>query len=201
VVSGVDVAANQVEAARLLALEGRLDVDFSVAPAEETGLEDSTFDVVTANQCWLYFDLKRAISEVRRILKPGGLLVVSYFSHLPRADAVAKASEQLILRYNPHWSGADWDGRVPARPGWSRDAFELRAMFYYDEPVTFSKESWRGRVRALRGIGATLSDEKVRAFDKEHAALLDLLVDGAFTVLHRVNAHVFEFSDTSRSAV
>ena len=61
VVSGVDVAANQVEAARLLALEGRLDVDFSVAPAEETGLEQSKFQVVTYNQCWLYFDLNMTI--------------------------------------------------------------------------------------------------------------------------------------------
>jgi hypothetical protein len=126
--------------------------------------------------------------------------MVSHFSWLPRVDPIARASEELVLRYNPDWSGADWDGRIPARPGWSREAFQLRAMFYYDEAISFSRESWRGRVRALRGVGATLSDELVDAFDREHAALLEGLAGDVFTILHRIDVHVFEFLATPRSA-
>ena len=193
VVSGVDISAEQVSAASRLALEEQLKVDFRVAPAEEIPFADQSFDVATANQCWLYFDLTRVIPEVRRILRPQGLLMVSHFSFLPRMDPIASASEKLILRFNPDWSGANWDGRIPARPGWSRESFELRGMFYYDEPVSFTRESWRGRIRALRGIGATLSDEKVRVFDEEHAALLEGIADENFTVLHRIDVHLFEF--------
>jgi hypothetical protein len=45
--------------------------------------------------------------------------MVSLFTHPPRMNhPIAKASEELVLQYNPEWSGADWDGRIPARPGW-----------------------------------------------------------------------------------
>lgn len=198
--AGVDISAEQVATAHRLALDEKLDVDFRVAPAERTPFRDASFEVATANQCWLYFDLTRAIPEVHRILAPAGFLMVSHFSWLPRLDPIAKASEELVLRFNPDWSGADWDGRIPARPGWSRDAFELRVMFYYDEPVSFTRESWRGRIRALRGVGASLSDEEVRAFDREHSALLERIAGDAFTILHRIDVHVFEALSTPRSA-
>ncbi|MDJ0869605.1 MAG: methyltransferase domain-containing protein [Myxococcota bacterium] len=193
--AGVDVSPGQIAAAQRLAREEGLEVDFRVAPAEATSFGDGVFDVVTANQCWLYFDMSRAIPEVRRLLAPGGLLMVSHFSWLPREDPIARASEELVSKWNPDWSGADWDGHVPARPGWSHDAFELRAMFFYDEPIAFTRESWRGRMRALRGIGASLTDEQVRAFDREHEALLGRTAAERFTVLHRLDAHVFAFRE------
>ena len=72
-------------------------------------------------------------------------------------------------------------------------------MFYYDEAIAFTRESWRGRFRALRGIGASLPDEEVRAFDREHAKLLEEIAEPDFTVLHRIDAHVFEFADELES--
>jgi SAM-dependent methyltransferase len=192
-VAGVDVSPEQIEAARRLAADAGLEVDFRVAPAEKTPFAAGSFEIATANQCWLYFDLARVVPELRRIVQADGRLVVSHFSWLPRLDPIARASEELVLRFNPDWSGADWDGRIPARPGWSRQDFELRAMFYYDEPVPFTRESWRGRIRALRGIGATLGADEVAAFDREHATLLEKIAEERFTILHRIDVHVFEF--------
>ncbi len=197
--AGVDVSSEQVATARRLARGEGLDVDFRVASAEETPFDAASFDVATANQCWLYFDRARTIPELRRILVPDGLLVVSHFSWLPRQDPIARASEELVLRFNPDWSAADWDGRIPARPGWSREDFELRAMFFYDEPVPFTRESWRGRIRACRGTGASLRDEEIRAFDREHAALLERVAGETFTILHRIDAHVFRILPRPRS--
>jgi SAM-dependent methyltransferase len=194
-VAGADASANQLAAARRLAAEEGLEVDLRLAPAEATPFEAGSFDLVTANQCWLYFDVARMVPELRRLLAPGGRLVVSHFSWLPRLDDLARATEELILRFNPDWSGADWDGRVPARPGWSRDAFELHAMWFYDEPVLFTRESWRGRIRAVRGVGASLPGEAVAAFDREHEALLERLVPDRFTVLHRIDVHIFSLRD------
>lgn len=168
-------------------------MDFRQAPAEEIPFEDGAFDLVTANQCWLYFDLPRTIAEVRRLLVPGGQLLVSHFTFMPRLDALARASEELVLKYNPQWNGADWHGRIPARPGWSRDDFDLHLMFYYDEGIEFSHESWRGRLRALRGIGPTLSQDRVAEFDCELKNLLEESTPPRFEVLHRIDAHVFRF--------
>lgn len=65
-------------------------------------------------------------------------------------------------------------------------------MFFYDEPIAFTRESWRGRIRACRGIGATLSDEQVARFDADHRQLLERTTSKSFTILHRIDCHVFE---------
>lgn len=191
-VAGIDIAEEQVDAARRLAAEEGLNVSFAVAPAEETQQPSASFDVVTASQCWLYFDKPRAIAEVRRLLAPSGVLMTSHFSWLPRLDPVARQSEELVLRFNPHWGGADWPGVIPAMPSWADADFALRGMFWYDEPIPFTREAWRGRMRACRGIGATLDEATVRRFDEAHAALLEKIVPPEFTILHRIDAHIFQ---------
>lgn len=194
-VSGVDVSTEQVRMAQALAQSTGLAVDFRVAPAEALPFEAPQFDIVTANQCWQYFDLSRVVSGLRRVLVKGGLLVVSHFNYLARLDPIARASEALVLKFNPEWTGAGWHGHVSAHSKWSRDKFEQRAMFYYDESIPFTRESWRGRMRALRGMGATLPMDEVEAFDAEHEALLRGIVPEEFTVLHRIDAHVFAFKE------
>jgi hypothetical protein len=132
---------------------------------------------------------------LRRVLKPGGWLVTSHFSWLPRLDEVARQSEALVLEFNPKWSAADWSGRIPPCPEWAEKIFDVRAMFYFDELIPFTHESWRGRIRACRGIGASLSPDEVAAFDAAHAALLAKIAPDPFTVLHRIDAHVFQFKE------
>jgi len=190
-VVGVDVAAEQIETARALAAdEGLGNARFAVAPAEDTGQPNAAFDVVTAAQCWLYFDRDRAVCEVQRVLDDGGVLVTCHLCWLPLVDETAARSEALVLEHNPQWSAAGWHGRVPPAPAWIGDDFVVHAMFFYDEALPFTRESWRGRFRACRGVGASLTPAQIEAFDRAHAALLDEIVPEEFTVLHRIDAHV-----------
>jgi SAM-dependent methyltransferase len=189
-VAGADISEAQIGTARALAQGEGLRVEFLVAPAEDTGLPAASFDAVTANQCWLYFDRDRAVAEVRRLLAAGGVLVVSHFSYLPRLDPIARRTEELVLRFNPQWTAADWSGDVPAIPRWVRGDFNLAGSFVYDEAIPFTRESWRGRMRACRGVGAALSAAEVERFDSEHAAMLSAGLPEQFHVLHRINAHV-----------
>ena len=191
VVSGVDIAENQVRAAREMARDEGLGVDFRVGPAEATGFPDASFDVITAAQSWLYFDRERAVAEVKRLLASGGRLVTCHICWLPREDAVARRSEELVLKHNSDWTAGDYSGDIPAFPEWARRHFRLAAMFYYDESIRFTREQWRGRIRACRGVGATLAAEQVEAFDHEHTALLAETVPDEFTILHRIDVHVF----------
>ena len=39
-------------------------------------------------------------------LAANGVLVVSFFNWLPSRDPIARASEELVLEFNPQWQGA-----------------------------------------------------------------------------------------------
>ena len=188
VVSGIDLSTEQVAMARKLAEAEEISVDFRVSPAETTSFPDRSFDAITANQCWLYFDKMCVIPEVRRLLAFGGVLVQSNFGWLPRQDPVARSSEELVLKYNPSWSGRDWEGEPVVLPVWAREAFALRSVISYDEPIPFTRETWRGRIRACRGVGAALPKEGMAAFDAEHDTLLKEIAPEQFTILHRIQA-------------
>lgn len=193
IVSGIDISKEQIEQAKKLAIQDNLKIDFRVSTAEETPFNDHSFDVITANQCWLYFDKEKSIAESKRLLVKDGLLVTSYFVWLPRKDKIAYESEKLILKYNPEWSANDYDGYVSPIPEWAKDDLNLRAMFSYDEQIPFTRESWRGRIRANRGVGAALTNEEVQQFDQEHEKILGNIIPEEFTVLHRIVAHIMEF--------
>jgi SAM-dependent methyltransferase len=188
--AGVDISVEQIEAARALALGDGLRVEFRVAPAEDTGLPVASFDVVTANQCWLYFDRDRVVAEVKRLLAQNGVLVISHFTYLPRLDPIARRTEEIVLRFNPQWTAADWSGDVPAIPRWVRGDFTLAGSFVYDEVIPFTREGWRGRMRACRGVGAALSPAEIERFDQEHATMLSASAPERFNVMHRLHAHV-----------
>jgi ubiquinone/menaquinone biosynthesis C-methylase UbiE len=78
-VAGVDVDAGQIQAARGRAAErGIENAEFEVGSVYELPFEDASFDVVYANAVLLYVrEPVRALAEMRRVLRPGGLAAVS----------------------------------------------------------------------------------------------------------------------------
>lgn len=190
-VTGIDPAPGQIEVARRRATDAQLAIDYQVALAEETGLPADDFDCVTASQCWLYFDKPRATAEVRRVLKPQGLLAISHLCWLPFESEIAKRAEDLVLQFNPDWSGAKLSNDVPSDPpDYFAKLFEQIELVVFDAEIPFTHESWRGRWRACRGVGATLSPEEIERFDQEHAQLLARSVPAEFTVLHRIDCRI-----------
>ena len=78
-VAGIDPASEMITAARQKAARARLEIDYRVAVIEALPYEAAAFDVVVSSMMWHHLpeDLKpRAVAEMRRVLKPGGRLVV-----------------------------------------------------------------------------------------------------------------------------
>jgi ubiquinone/menaquinone biosynthesis C-methylase UbiE len=190
-VVGVDIAANQIAAARDLAAGEGLDIGFYVCAAEAAEFPEASFDVVTAGQSWLYFDAAAMIPKVLRLLTAAGCLALTHLMWLPHKDAIARGSEELVLRYNPDWQAGGYKGTIPPMLSWAREHFDLRTFHTMLEPVAFTRESWRGRIRASRGVGASLATDEVERFDAEHRRLLEAIAPEAFTVLHQMTIHVF----------
>ena len=190
VVVGIDPASPMLDAARRLDAEAGVAVEYRVAPAEDTGLPDSSFDVVTAGQCWHWFDRSSAANEVARILKPDGILVIAHFDWIPLAGNIVRATEELIEQHNPGWKMGRGLG---VHPLWLRDlgeaGFRDLETFSYDVDVPYTPDAWRGRIRASAGVGGSMTAGQVERFDTELAGLLASRFPGATLQLpHRVFA-------------
>ena len=102
--TATDISENQIEQAKLLS-KG-MDIDYYTVSTENIRFPDECFDVITACQCFWYFDHTQVMPNLSRMLKPGGSLLVLYMAWLPYEDKIAEASEKLVLKYSPKWSGA-----------------------------------------------------------------------------------------------
>lgn len=180
---GTDISPEQIEQAKLLAEREGMNIDFKAVSAEKTDFPSETFDVLTACQCFFYFDHDKVAPEFHRILKKDGKLVILYMAWLPYEDEIAGKSEALVLKYNPVWSGGRETKHPVHIPEVMLDYFELADHEEYDLMVPFTKESWHGRMFACRGVGASLSPEELAGWDAEHRKLLENVPD-KFEVKH-----------------
>lgn len=189
-VVGIDTSVNQVATARRMAKGRGLqnDVHFSVASAEKTGLAASSFDLVTAGQCWHWFDHGAAMLEIQRVLRPGGVLAIVHYSYLAAHAAVARDTEDLILEFNPSWTMAGWTGVFPEQiDEVIHGGFRLVEEFCYHHNEEFSHARWRGRMRTSNGVGSGgLSPSEVRRFDEALSRLLAGTYPDPMTVEHRL---------------
>lgn len=180
--TGTDISEEQIDQARILS-EG-MDIVYYAASAEELDFADNTFDVVTACQCFWYFDHQRLAPELVRMLRPGGRILLLYMAWLPCEDRIAGASEALALRYNPAWSGAGETMHPIVVPEVYRESFELTYHEEYLLQVPFTRERWHGRMKTCRGIGASLSEKDILSWEQEHIRLLSEIAPEEFTILH-----------------
>ncbi|MEV6791792.1 methyltransferase domain-containing protein [Streptomyces sp. NPDC051320] len=170
---GVDPAGPLLEQARELDRAAGVRTEYHEATAEKTGLPAASFDVVSAGQCWHWFDAPRAAAEVTRLLRPGGRVVIAHFDWLPLPGNVVEATESLIASFNPAWTLGDGTG---LHPRWLTDlataGFSDIETFSFDLEVPYTPEAWTGRIRASAGVGASLTPERVERFAEELRAVL-----------------------------
>lgn len=182
--TGSDISANQISQAKLLAEKDGMKIDFVVSSAEDIDFPDEYFDVITACQCFFYFDYNVVIPKLAGLLKKGGRLVILFMAWLPDEDKIAGDSEKLVLRYNPEWTGGGYTRTPIFIPEIADKYFDIEYREGYDLMVPFTRESWNGRMKACRGIGASLSDDEIDAWEKEHIELLSKTTSDEFEILH-----------------
>ena len=80
-------------------------IEYRVAPAEASGLPGEAIGLVTVAQALHWFDFERFYAEVRRVLKPGGVLAVwAYGITEVEGDAVHKLTNDFYANIvGPYW--------------------------------------------------------------------------------------------------
>ncbi|MCD7728785.1 MAG: class I SAM-dependent methyltransferase [Clostridia bacterium] len=179
---GTDISENQIEQARILS--ANTNIKYFVKATEELAFPADSFDVITACQCFWYFDHKRTAAVFDKILKSNGRIILLYMAWLPYEDKIAKASEDLVLKFNPQWSGAGETIHPIGIPDEYKEKFELVYHEEYPLKVHFTRESWNGRMKTCRGIGASITKDELTKWEHEHINLLERTAPEKFDILH-----------------
>jgi len=66
--------------------------------AEKTGIDSASVDVITAAQAFHWFEIKKAKEEFKRILKPGGWIILLWNARLNDASSFMTAYENFLLQ-------------------------------------------------------------------------------------------------------
>lgn len=183
---GTDISEQQIVQAKRMAAQAGMDIEFLTSAAEVLPFPAQSFDVITACQCFWYFDHKIVAPKLAELLKPGGRLLVLYMAWLPFEDKIAGASERLVLEFNPRWTGGGETQRPINIPAPVLEHFDLAYHTEFPVSIPFTRESWHGRMRACRGVGASLSGDELQNWDHAHRELLKKIASEQFEVKHYI---------------
>ena len=190
--TATDISENQIAYGRKIADEkGLKNIDFKVCSAENTGFEDNSFDVVTAVQCFQYFNDEKASDEIFRILKSKGIFCKIFMDWLPFEDEVISEMENTVLKYNPDWSDCGFEKFKYNYPQWAESRFNIDTIHSYDVMLNFTKEHWLGRVKSCRGVGASLSPQKLKEFEEEYKSILAKYPDDILNLKHQIHIEIY----------
>ena len=190
--TGTDISPEQIAQAVRLAKQAGMKIDFQAVAAESLDFPQETFDVITACQCFWYFDHEKVVPKLAAMLKPQGKLLLLYMAWLPYEDPIAGESERLVLKYSPEWTGAGETMHPIGIPDCVFAHFRLVEREEYGLKVPFTRESWHGRMKACRGVGASLSASELVNWEEEHRRLLKRIAPEQFEVQHYVAMAVLQ---------
>lgn len=177
-ITAVDISENQIEQAKRLS-EGMENIHYLACSAEDICFPEKYFDVITACQCFWYFDPDVIVPKIRFLLKEDGFFLKLYLTYDAKTDETATASWAMVKRINTNWAGGS--------------AVKDLTTHYFDEPhmdsmiidIPFTRERWHGRMLASRGVMASMDEEMLERFHEEHWNYMLTLPEN-FTVRHKV---------------
>src|SRR6185312_12458578 len=165
------------------------DVEALDGTAESIPLPNHSVDVVVVGQAFHWFDGVRAVSEIRRVLRPGGALGLIWQARDPRLPWI-KRLDEIIDR-------AD-DGHPRFRTMAWREAFDRTALFEPLRTADFesvqrgSPETIVDRVASISYVAAMSEPRRLRVLDDVRELLaMDPVTASADVIELPYRAHVY----------
>jgi ubiquinone/menaquinone biosynthesis C-methylase UbiE len=154
-VIATDASAQQINAA-----EAYPKIEYRVAPAENSGLENATVDLVTVAQALHWFDLEKFYAEARRVLKRDGVLAVWTYSVASIEGGPLDEVMQDFYwnRIGPHWPPERRHVEEGYRtlpfpfPETEAPKFEMKARWTLAQLIGYFS-SWSGTKRYIEANG------------------------------------------------
>lgn len=155
------VVATDSSAAQVAQAAAHAGVEYRVAPAEASGLEAGSVDLVTVAQALHWFDVSAFFDEVRRVLRPGGVVAVWTYGIQTVGDP---GVDRLVQSFYHDEVGPYWpperrhveEGYRPIPFPFDRiaaPAFSMSVDWTLDELLAYFR-SWSATARYVRERGA-----------------------------------------------
>jgi ubiquinone/menaquinone biosynthesis C-methylase UbiE len=171
-VTGVDPSIELLQHAVALNKSKNYNIPYLQGTAENTGLDDFQFDMVTVMRAWHWFDRDEAMTEIKRILKAKGILIVIDSGFLAGTSVVEKTlavlSKYVSGGLKPAGTKAESNLRINGFPAewfneWQTNGFKLSDFYSLNYNVTFTKETWVERVESISWLAGLENDDRKRA--------------------------------------
>ncbi len=153
------VFASDPSAEQIANAIARANIDYHVEPAERCSLTTASADLVTVGQALHWFDLERFHAEVRRVLRPGGVLAEWTYADCAVSPAVDVQTDRLYRDLTAAWWPPE---RALVESGYRTLAFpferievprfDMTMEWDVDEFLAYLR-SWSGSQRLLKATG------------------------------------------------
>lgn len=152
--------ATDASAQQLAAAAPDRRITYRVATADRSGLEPGSVDLVTVAQALHWLDLEAFYSEVRRVLRPGGVLAVWCYGVL---HVEGDVTDRLVQEFytditGPYWPPerrlVDEGYRGLSFPFAELDPPPFRMQMHWDRPHLLGYlRTWSGTARYVEQVG------------------------------------------------
>ena len=120
------------------------------------------------------------ISKSSATLKPGGMFLKVYMGYM-KEETITQDSNSLVKKINSSWNGAS--ASVKDLTTHYFDEAQMETMIV---ELPFTRETWHGRMMASRGVMASMNEEQIALFDREHRKMLEEKYPEEFTIKHKI---------------
>lgn len=170
IVVGVEPSKELIQEAKELDKNAGNTIEYVNAFSESTTLQEDTYDYVTVLRAWHWFDREKTLTEIKRILKDNGSLIVMDSGFTSRSKVVVDTLEIISKhmqggKLKSAGSKANSKQRINSFPvdwfnEWQEHQFELQETYKFNYNVTFTNEKWIGRVGSLSWLSSFDENER-----------------------------------------
>jgi len=154
-----NVLATDASAEQIGSAEAHPGIEFRVAPAEASGIDANSVDLITVAQALHWFDIERFFAEVNRVLKPGGVLAVWAYERCHVTPECNEVVENIFAEVESFWppereivDGKYCDITLPV-PEMPVDSFDMQVNWTADEMLNYMR-TWSATQRYMQANGS-----------------------------------------------